>query len=139
MADLSITPANVLAGSGAKTKTVTAGATITQGMSLYKDTDGSYKLARANASGTAACDGIALTAGATGQPVVIAIPSSGGNINLGASMQVGQVYVVSAATAGKIAPYGDLGDGHEVVIIGIATEEFNLKFHYLDSNILLVA
>jgi hypothetical protein len=54
MADLTITAASVLAGSGAKKVNGTAGATITAGQAVYLDSaDNEYKLAD-NDSATAA-------------------------------------------------------------------------------------
>lgn len=131
MADITTTAANVLAGSDAKKTRVTAGATVTAGKALYRDSaDNKYKLADADAEATAACDGIALTGGADGQPIIIARPSLGGTINLGATLAVGQTYVVST-TAGGIAPISDLGSGDFATIIGVATSTSILKFGYL--------
>lgn len=131
MADISITAANVLAGSDAKKRRVTAGATVTAGAALYRDpADGEYKLADADAEATAGCDGIALTGGADGQPIIVAVPSLGGTINLGATLAVGQTYVVST-TAGGIAPISDMATGDFTSIIGVATSTSILKFGYL--------
>ncbi len=137
MADISVTAANVLAGSTATTELVTAGDTLTAGMILYKDTadENKYKKARANASGTAAGDGIALHSAASGQPILVAKPQRGGDINLGATLAVGTIYVVSAGAAGGIAPLTDLSSGHYPVIIGVATTSSNLSMTLIDPSV----
>lgn len=119
MADISQTAANVLAGSTAKIRHGTAGATITAGQPLYADaTDGGrLKPADANASqATAAVVGIALHASLDEQPIAYAVA---GKVNLGATLTVGQIYVPSA-TAGAIAPVADLATGHYVTTLGVA-------------------
>ena len=69
MADLTITAANVALESGTQA-TGTAGATITQGQPLYKDsTDSNHlKPTDADVAASAACVGIALSAASDGQP-----------------------------------------------------------------------
>lgn len=119
MADISITAANVLPGSNARTENGTFGATVTQGQVVYKDaSDGKYKLAD-NDSATAAVRapvGIALNAGANGQPATI---QKSGDITIGGTLTAGTVYVLSS-TAGGIAPQADLASGDDVVILGVA-------------------
>lgn len=109
MAALSQTAANVVEGaSGVRKHTGVAGGTITAGMPVYKDLTDSNKLkaARANAAVTAVVAGIALTGSANGQPIVY---QSAGKINLGATLVVGERYMLSDAVAGQIVPIGDLG------------------------------
>src|SRR6266496_1447543 len=103
MADLTITAANVASGTGSQTSDGTAGGTITQGDAIYQDATDSNKWKRADANlsaAAAAAIGIALNAAENGQPVRIQV---GGEMNPGATLAVGTVYVLSA-TAGKIAP-----------------------------------
>jgi hypothetical protein len=57
-----------------------------------------------------------------------------GNINLGATLTVGQIYVLSA-TAGGIAPVADLATGHYPSILGVATTASNLLMGILVSNV----
>ncbi len=120
MADLTITAANVISGSGATRVTGTAGASITAGQVVYKDSsDGKYKLADCD-SATAAVRspaGIALHAASTGQPLTI---QSAGPITIGATVTAGVAYYLSA-TPGGIAPVADLASGDYPVILGIAT------------------
>ncbi|MBT8198949.1 MAG: hypothetical protein KJO36_00395 [Acidimicrobiia bacterium] len=131
MADLTITAANVIAASGATTKLVTAGATITAGDAVYEDTSDSneYKLCDADVAGTADCDGIALTGSSDGQPLVIITK---GDLNPGATATLGETYVVST-TAGGIAPISDLGSGDFVTILGVATTTSNIAIDIQNS------
>ncbi|MCK6578105.1 MAG: hypothetical protein L6Q98_08390 [Anaerolineae bacterium] len=134
MSDVSITAANVLAGSNAKKATGTAGATITAGQVVYADgsDSGKFKLADANASAaTANPVGVALHGAASGQPLTIVIEDDdftpGGTLSLSAAADDG-VYVLSG-TAGGIAPVGDLASGWYPVILGVAksASKMNLK------------
>lgn len=122
MADLTITAANVLAGSGATIRAGTSGATITAGQSIYIDSNSKIQLADADAQTTAAAKGIALNGASANQPIDYC---SGGDLNLGATLTVGQVYAVST-TAGGIAPVSDLGSGDWPTILGIADAADNL-------------
>jgi hypothetical protein len=123
MAELSQTAANVL---GTAHDHVTAGATITAGMPVYADTADAneYKASMANALATAKCNGIALNGASNGQPLTI---QRSGEINLGATLVVGETYVVSDATAGKIRPLADLGAADYPVILGVAKTASILK------------
>lgn len=118
MADVIITAANVVAGSGATFKDATSGATITAGQTCYQDaTDGDkWKLADGNASlATSTVVGIATHASLSGQPLRC---QTGGEITIGGTITVGGVYVQSA-TAGGIAPVADLASGNFTTVLGI--------------------
>lgn len=120
MADLSITAANVkLGNTDTRVGVFTAGEAITQGQPVYlSSTDSKYYQCDANdGAAKAEAKGIALTpASADGAFVLV----SDGLLNLGATLTVGQVYVVST-TKGGIAPVGDLGSTHYTTILGVAT------------------
>lgn len=114
MADLVITPANVIKGSVTAypnlTATGIAGETITAGQAVYINASDSNKIYKADAnasSSSAAAVGIALHAALAGQPVQY---MTSGALTFGAILTVGQYYVVSA-TAGGIAPTADLASG----------------------------
>jgi hypothetical protein len=130
MADLSITSANVVAGSGAKKVTGTAGATITAGQVVYFDTtDSKYKLADTD-SATAAVRspaGIALNGAANNQPLTVL---TSGPVTIGATVAVGDVYYLSG-TAGGLAPAADVAPGDYPCIIGICTSTsvLDVKIH----------
>ncbi len=130
MAALTQTAGNVI---GTSRKIGTSGDTITAGMPVYRDAADSNKLkrCRANAAGTASCNGIALTGSSSGQPIVY--QEDAGNINLGATLTVGETYCVSDATAGAIVPVADLGTGDYITVLGVATSASNLKLDIINS------
>lgn len=120
MADLTITPANVIAQAGANASEGTAGVAITAGQMLYKNaSDGKMYLADANLSLAAATAlGVALHAAAVGQPIRYAIS---GDVAFGAILTVGAIYVLSATdSSGAIAPVADLASGWFPMVVGIA-------------------
>lgn len=127
-ADVSVTAANVVPGSRARIVTGIAGATITAGQTLYLDSSTStYKLADANASAaTAAVVGIAVSGAASGQYVSVNVEDD--DFTPGFTLTTGTVYVLSA-TAGGIAPVGDLTTGHYpgIVLIAKSTSKAVLK------------
>lgn len=119
MADLSITAANVLAGSGATTENGTAGAAVTAGQVIYKDaTTGKFLLADNNSvtAGARSPYGIALHAAAANQPLAIIRK---GPVTIGATLTAGTAYYLSD-TPGGICPVADLASGENVVLIGLA-------------------
>jgi hypothetical protein len=125
MADLVQTAANVQAGTGAKKRTGIAGGTITAGMAVYlDDADDKYK-AQFAGSDQEFPAGIALNNAANGQPLAIQYD---GEINLGATLILGEVYCTSPAVAGKIAPVADLvaGNGNYIHILGMAKDASTL-------------
>lgn len=119
MTALSITAANVIAGTNAITENGISGATITAGQVVYLDTaTGRYELAD-NDSATLAvrqARGIALNNASDGQPLRIL---KSGDITIGATMTVGAAYYLGA-TPGEIIPTGDLAQDDYVVLLGIA-------------------
>ena len=116
MAVLSVTATSVAAGSAAVVKSATAAATITAGQAIYKDTTTTVDLADADVLATAVAVGIALNGGAVGQPIAY---QESGQINLGATLVVGEIYSVSV-TAGGIENEAALGSGDFPTILGIA-------------------
>lgn len=136
MADLTITAASVVAGSGASTTNGTAGATITQGQVVYRDAaDGKYKLADNN-SATAAVRspvGIALNSASNSQPLRVL---TAGPITIGATLTAGVAYYLSD-TPGGISPVADLASGEYPSIIGIATSTTVLNVRILESGVAL--
>lgn len=134
MAALTQTAANVVEGTGSRKQTVTAGGTITAGMPVYKDVSDSnkHKAARANAAGTSVVAGIALNGASNGQPLVI---QTEGEINLGATLAIGETYCLSDAVAGQIVPIGDLGSADYPVILGIARTAALLPLNIIASTV----
>ncbi|RMG90115.1 MAG: hypothetical protein D6706_20155 [Chloroflexi bacterium] len=135
MADLVITAANVLASSSASVASGIAGATITAGQPLYKDSADAYALkpAQADAATTDEVVGVALHGAADGQPIQYVVSDSA--LNLGATLVAGQVYVLSAASAGGVAPISDLTSGNYVSVLGVATTTSTLKLHVINSGV----
>ena len=123
MADFSITAAQVTAVGTPTIKNITAGATITAGQVIYKDTldQNKAKLADANLSDAASqAIGIAVNGAAAGQPVdYIDTPGVEITLTTGSALGVaGLPVVLSAAVAGNMAPHTDLATGHYPVILG---------------------
>lgn len=124
MADITITPANVVAGSNASIRNDGyARETITAGMAVYYDSATSgWKKALANGtaaqSGNGVAFGIALNGASSGQPLSVDTGDSAG-ISIGGTTVVGTIYVVSAAAAGGICPWADLASTNYVTILGI--------------------
>jgi hypothetical protein len=119
MADLTITPANVLSGSGARIRHGKAGATVAAGQTVYLDpVDQRFKLADCDNASAAVREvaGIALNGAANGQPLAVQYD---GEIALGAVMTAGVAYYLSP-NPGGIAPVADLATGDFPVLLGIA-------------------
>jgi hypothetical protein len=127
MADLSQTAANVKPGENITPRMRQAGEAITQGMPYYVSTTDSkaYQTDANDGAAKAEVRGIALT-GAALDGYFVAQES--GLINLGATLAVGTVYVVSA-TKGAICPIADITSGQYVSPLGVATTTslLNLK------------
>ena len=130
MADLVITAANVALSSGS-TGEATAAATITAGQALALDSSGDAILASdATDAATAACVGIALHGASAGQPIKYA---NAGSINLGATLSLGKVYVLS--TSGGIAPVDDIASTEFITVLGVATTTALLKLSIIQSGV----
>lgn len=136
MADLSITAASVLAGSGASVKHGVAGATVIAGEVAYLDSvTNTYKLADCD-SGTAALRSpaaFALHGSLAGQPLAVL---SGGPITLGAVLTPGVAYYLSG-TPGKVCPVADLASGDYPTILGIAISTTVLNVKIQESGVAL--
>lgn len=134
MSDITITAANVTPGAGASIVDGTFGATIAQGKAVYLDPD-TNKLGLYDANGASATIrtlyGVALNAGSDGQPAKV---QRGGEINLGATLVVGKVYVGSG-TAGGIAPVDDLVTGWYTSILGIAVSASRLAMQIQNGGV----
>lgn len=136
MADISITAANVVAGSGASVEYGTAGATITAGQLVYRDdTTRKYLLADSNSATVAARTprGIALNGAANNQPLAIL---TNGPITIGGTLTAGVAYYLSD-TAGGLCPVADVGSGEYVSLIGVATSTTVLNVDIQSSGVAL--
>ena len=136
MADLTITAANVIMGSGASIAHGTAGVAITAGQQLYLDaTTDTWKLADSNSATVAARtpQATALHAAAAGQPVTVLTK---GPVTIGATLTAGVAYYLSD-TPGGICPVADVGSGEYSTIIGFATSTTVLDVGYKSSGVAL--
>lgn len=137
MADLTQTPANVAITEDVQVQIVIAGEAITQGMPIYQNPlTSKYFQADADTVDDAAANAIALTpAAADGDEFVRAYTiAETGSIDLGATLTVGEVYVVST-NKGKIAPLSDLTTGDYVTILGVASATDNLLLNINASGV----
>lgn len=132
MADITQTPADVLVDTDVTPTYVSgfSGEAINAGMPVYQTNANTGYWYKANAGGNALQAGsqagicIALAnAPGIGQPLQLL---RGGKLNLGATLESGETYVVSA-TAGAIAPIGDLVTNNYTVILGVATNAARLR------------
>lgn len=136
MASLSITAANVIAGSNATIERGTAGATITAGMVVYRDSgDGKYKIADADSATAEARDprGIALNGASNGQPLAII---RSGDVTIGATMTAGLAYYLSP-TPGEIGVVADVLSGDDPIILGQAKSTTVLTVKISDPGVTL--
>lgn len=134
MADVTPTPAAVVAGAGAEKASGTAGAAITAGDFLYRDATDSNSLRPATAitQVTAAGVGIALHAAEDGQPITYA---TRGPVTLGTDvLTVAEIYVASNGP-GLIAPVGDLTTGEWVTIVGYALDGDTIQLQPIVENL----
>lgn len=119
-ADLTITAASVkIIDENSTVRKVRFGETVTQGQAVYaKDADGRWWKADADSATEEETEaaGIVLTPGGAGEYGYVVTE---GLLNIGASLTVGEIYVLSD-TAGGVRPEADNGSGDTVVIIGVA-------------------
>lgn len=132
MADLSQTAANVRIRSSGPIGVGTCGETLTAGQPVYES---SGKWLRAGAAGSAAlanAQRIVIVGGTIDTPCILASP--GCDVDLGATLAVGETYAVSA-TVGAIAPVEDLVSTNRVTILGVASAANLLTFRPVVSGI----
>lgn len=133
MADVTVTAADVLAQSDASYSDGTSGATITAGMAVYVDASDSNKIKIADvttSAATATVKGIALTGSSSGQPVRY---QTGGTVDIGGTVVVGTIYVLSAS--GAISPAADLITNDYVSVIGVAVTANNIQLKINNSGV----
>lgn len=119
MADISITPANVVSGVGAKTEQGLAGETITAGKWVYRDpTTKKYMLADADSATPAVRSprGVALCGSSLNQPLVI---QTEGELTMGGTLTAGLALYLSK-TPGGMCPVADIAAGGYSTVLGMA-------------------
>ena len=125
MTDLSITAANVVAGSNSIQVSGIAGETIAAGKAVYKSsTTNKWMLADSNSATAEARtpDGIALNGASLNQPITV---HKSGDLNPGVSVTANTEYFLSD-TPGGICPLADVGSGEYLCSIGFATTTSNI-------------
>ena len=132
MANLSITAATVGMTSTAPGKrTVIYGEAVTEGQVVYlKTADGKYWVASNATEDPSAAAGIALTPGQADDRGEIA---TSGNINIGATLEVGTLYVLS--TAGLMSTHSDILEDDWVTLIGWAVAADQLRIAIVQTGI----
>lgn len=138
MTALVVTAANVTPVTGAVTEQGRAGATVTAGQVVYKDsTTQKYLLADADSATAAAREawGIALNGASDGQPLTVL---RSGDINIGATVTVGEIYVLDTGPGG-IAPEGDLASTEYVVVVGVGITTGRLRVGFINSGVAVPA
>jgi hypothetical protein len=136
MSAVTITPANVTIDTAytVNTEIGTAGAAITAGACVYKDSSGLYQLSDANgAAALRVVDGIALNGAAASQPLTIAKEKS--VVNIGGTLVAGGVYVAGATAAGDINPVADLTTGWYTTVVGVALTTGKLRLICYSSGV----
>jgi hypothetical protein len=135
MADLTVTAANVVKGTDAKTQVGLYGATVTAGQTVYADPADGGKFKPADAeSATAAVRttrGIALNSGANNQPAAV---QTDGRITIGAAVTPGAIYVQSD-TPGGIMLAADLEAGDFVTVLGIGVSASQIDLNIRVSGV----
>lgn len=134
MADITITAANVVKGTGAIVRNGIAGATITAGQNVYKDTGDADKLkltdADAGSDLVATIDGVALHGATAGQPLAY---QDDGPITIGGTVAAGVTYVASD-NAGGICPDADATSGSRKSILGVGISTTQIRITRVNSN-----
>lgn len=136
MADITVTPnrVRILDSSQRLTINTRAGEAIVRGQLVYEATDGTAKLARADAVATAKVSGVALNDAAAGEPV-----TTGRYVFLAmdglSTVQPSTTLYLSAATKGALADAAATGTGKAVVPVGVVrimTGSGNQKYVVFD-------
>ena len=125
MANLALTPANVVPSGNANPQRANAGVAIAAGDIVYKDGNGKLQLSDADGAAAAqAVQGMAVNSGGVGQPVNYVTEDD--DIDVGVAVE-GEPYFLSA-TAGKMCVAGDLVPGMKTIFVGVGKADGKLNF-----------
>lgn len=136
MADITITAANVVAGSNAARAQGNAGEAITAGQIVYlASASKKWMLADADSATAEArkAGGIALNNAALNQPLAVA---TGGDVTVGGTLTAGSAYYVSG-TPGGLCPAADLASGDYPCLVGMAKSATVLAIDVQFPNVLI--
>ncbi|MEA3207354.1 MAG: hypothetical protein QOE70_411 [Chthoniobacter sp.] len=126
MANLAITPANIVPGANANPQRATAGVAIAAGDIVYKDTTGKLQLSDADGAAAAqAVQGMAVNSAGVGQPANFVTEDD--DLDTGGAAVEGVPYFLSA-TAGKMCEEGDLATGMRSIFVGVGKADGKLNF-----------
>jgi hypothetical protein len=126
MANLVLTPANVVPGDNANPQRATAGVAVQAGDLVYKDTTGKLQLSDADGAAAAqAVQGMAVNSAGAGQPANFVTEDD--DLDTGGAAVEGLPYFLSA-TAGKMCEAGDLATGMRSIFVGIGKADGKLNF-----------
>lgn len=127
MADYSVTAASVQQSSSAQVQAGTAGATITAGQAVFKDSTDSnkIKLADCTVDPSYECVGIAINNASDGQPMDYVVRDLG--FNPGFAGAIGDVVILSEA--GALAPVADLSAADFAVVVGVFTTTSTMNLY----------
>jgi len=103
-------------GECARVEAGIAGETISAGQAVLRGTGGKYLLSDADGDDLTRVTGIALNGASDGQPLSV---QTSGEVTIGATLSPGAAYYLSP-TPGGICPLDDLGEGDDVILIGMA-------------------
>lgn len=132
MTTLTITDANVGVYENTITERIQIGEAAGRGVPMYFDrTQNLWFKADADASGKDGVKCITVTSGAINEWVEAAF---GGDIDLGATLTVGETYVLSS-DVGLIEPIGDLSGSDKVTILGTASAADKLQMNIVATGI----
>jgi hypothetical protein len=134
MAELTITPAQVLSGQDADFYQGISGDTVTAGKTVYLDSlSNRLRLADANGSLDAAeVIGIALHEAAPEQPLRVQTRGTL-TLGLGAAVTTSTVYIVGA-TPGGIAPVVDKAPGWYCSLVGVGNAQAGIYLNLFPSH-----
>ena len=121
MTDITVTAASVaIQGTGGSLSRVVVGESVVQGQPGYLNTSDNkyYQCDADDTAAKAVCAGIFLTPASTNGYAVLAL--SGTSVSFGATLTVGQTYVLSG-NKGGIAPIADLASLDYVTHLGVAS------------------
>lgn len=132
MADISITASQVVPSSDARTSTGTAGAAITAGQPVYKDSStNKFHPALNDTEAHAEVKGIAVNGAAADQPFTYVIRDSALDLGAGAGLTVASKVLLLSGTAGGITiTPADVTTGDFVVILGVANSDGSINCNF---------
>lgn len=112
-----------------------AGEAIAQGQLVYQDaTTKKIYLAKSNVLATKGCIGVARNSASINAPVEVA---PGGLLSGATGLTKGLYYVLSAATAGAIAPTADLAATNYNVLFGLAVSATQIQLIVKDYAVVM--